>query len=102
MAHRDTFAQRLRTELDRADLSVRALAKRLDADNPETARRNLMRYLSGSTKPGQRMRDAIADALGVDRSLLSADDEEEEEVAAALLGVLRKLVRQLVAEVATS
>jgi hypothetical protein len=64
-----SFRELLRSDLDERRMSVRSLARLIDPDNPERARRNLMRYLSQGKKktvPSRLTRFAIADALGID------------------------------------
>jgi transcriptional regulator with XRE-family HTH domain len=75
------FGRRLRAELDRRELSVRAFARQLRPDRPEDARRNLARWLAAEGRPvnpGPVARREVADALGVDPSVFADDDEEED------------------------
>lgn len=65
MENETDLATWLREELDERGLSVRGLARAIDPANPERGRRNLHRYLTGSTQPNAPMRKKIADALGV-------------------------------------
>ncbi|MCR4340950.1 MAG: hypothetical protein NUW01_13805, partial [Gemmatimonadaceae bacterium] len=59
------FAQWLRGQLDERDWGVRTLARRMNPEEPEIARRALNRYLAGGF-PTQAYRVAIAGALGID------------------------------------
>lgn len=92
------FGRALRAELDRADVSVRELARRWKPEKPEDARTNLHRYLSDNpgraVTPGQRVRQEIAEALGLESSAFDAD--EEDAMAALMIG-LRALVREAMA-----
>ena len=51
----------------------------------ETYRRAIRRYLEGQQEPTVQTRNAIADALGIDRDQLPVDDDEEEDLQLALL-----------------
>lgn len=75
------FGRRLRDELDRQNLSVRALARRMQPDNPEPMRRNIARWLSplpdSSVNPSTASAHAAASSLGVSVETLLPDDDEE-------------------------
>lgn len=98
-----TFYEWLGGELERRQVSRRELARRLASGRPddgrriESQRRHIKRILSGKTKPTQRTRDAICDALGVPRDAApSAKDEAEAEddlLTPLIAGVLRTAVR---------
>lgn len=97
-----SFAQKLRAELDGRKMSVRALARRIDAGNVEQARRTVHRWLNGTT-PTQPNRDLVTDVLGMERGSLDPDPDEEEDPAVAavrqhvdgLVGALLDAVRQV-------
>jgi len=91
---RTVFGEKLRRELDRQDVSVRALARKLQPQQPEVARRNLARWIGGYNRPTTAHRDAIADALGVSREQFAADDEEEDDPLVALMNAVRRVVRE--------
>lgn len=65
------FAERLRTELRQAGVSVRALSRRLRPDNPEDARRNLNRWLHEGILPRSEQRVEVARALGLQEDALA-------------------------------
>ena len=90
---RSLFGDRLRRELDRTGVSIRGLSRRLDPKNPDAARRNLTRWIGGHNVPTPANRDAVADALGVDRSVFSEDEDEEAELVAALVATVRAVAR---------
>jgi len=74
-------------------MSIRKLARTLDPQNPEVARRNLARWIGGYNQPSRINRIAVAEALGLQReALLSADDEEDDPLV-ALMAALRRVVR---------
>lgn len=70
------FVRRVRAEMASQELSVRALARRMDPANLNRARRNLHRWLDGGITPGRASRVAVAEALGLPEGEL--DDEEDE------------------------
>jgi transcriptional regulator with XRE-family HTH domain len=75
----ETFAERLRREIDRQNLGVRTLARRM-TDRPERVdvlRRQLSKYLRGDHQPSVETRHAIEEALGLEHDAL-ADEEDEE------------------------
>ena len=59
------FAAWLREELGSRDWGLRTLARRINPDEPEVARRALNRFMKG-TWPTARYREQIANALEVD------------------------------------
>lgn len=91
---RTVFGTRLRQELDQQRMSIRTLAKRLDASRPEVARRNLARWIGGYNSPSRLNRIAVAHALGVPPEAFLEDDDEEEDPLLALMRVLRRVVRE--------
>lgn len=92
---RSVFGEKLRAELKRQDLSVRALSKRLDPANSEQARRALAKWIAAKPpSPSKESRRAVAAALGLDPSFFDEDDDEEEaDLARALLRVVRRVVQ---------
>jgi transcriptional regulator with XRE-family HTH domain len=94
---RSPFGDRLRAELDRQNLSVRGLARKMNPNDPETPRRALNRFLNGHTRtPTPESLDALVAALGEDsRERLNGDDEDDEEsdeLATALIASLRRII----------
>jgi transcriptional regulator with XRE-family HTH domain len=91
---RTIFGDRLRDALEREGLSIRALARRMNPEHPETARRNLMRWLGG-TAPEPANRRLVAEALGVDpRHFDEGDDEEEAELVRDVVDALHRLLER--------
>lgn len=80
-------------ELERQDVTRRELARRLASEHRdgltqktfESSRRAIYKYLNGEISPSEGTRVAIADALGVDPSLVPTDEDEEEDLYVALL-----------------
>lgn len=91
---RTKFGDQLRRELDSQRMSIRQLAKRLDAQRPEVARRNLARWIGGYNQPSRLNRIAVAEALGVPAEAFLEDDDEEEDPLVALMTALRRVVRE--------
>lgn len=87
-----TFADKLRSELDRrtaesgkqwgARTVARLMVDRSSTRDLEQTRRAVRRWLSGMT-PTQANRDEVTDALGLERGSLDPDAEEEDPVARA-------------------
>jgi hypothetical protein len=67
--------------MDAQQLSMRGLARRIDPDNIERARRNLIRWIHQGTQPSRANRLDVARALGIDLSELEEDEEESDPVA---------------------
>lgn len=64
----------LRAEIDeRPGWGIRTLARRMNPEEPEVARRALNRYLYEGSNPTEANRDLIAEALGVDPSEVPAN-----------------------------
>lgn len=80
-----TFGDRLRRYVGQepGQVSVRELARRLNPENPESARRDLNRILNGR-EPRADKRERIAEALSVSRADLEDDSSEEDDLAALL------------------
>lgn len=92
---RSVFGEQLRRELDRQNLSVNKLAKRIDPQAPEIARRSLTKWIAGKHSPTRASRARVARALGVDPSMFDdGDDEEDEELVRDLLSIIRRVARQ--------
>jgi transcriptional regulator with XRE-family HTH domain len=86
-----TFATQLKNALKAQDVSIYALARRIDPDHPERAERNIYRWLSGTTaRPSRMSRCAVADALELPRDTFGSDEDEDESVPV----LLRKLAEQ--------
>ena len=81
-ARRLKFATQLRDAFDERNVSIRAAARRLNPDSPETARSNLSRWLRGSHMPSRTSRRQVAVALGFppDHFEPDSDDEESDQV----------------------
>lgn len=63
------LARWLRAEIDeRPNWGIRTLARQMNPDEPEIARRALNRYMYEGADPSDAYRDQIAAALGVDPS----------------------------------
>lgn len=90
------FGHEVRAELKSRGWGVRTLARKMNPDHPEIARRSLNRWLTlkSPTTPNQANRAAVAVALGLPEDHFSGDedeDESEQELAQALLVVARLL-----------
>lgn len=92
-----SFGKRLRAEMNRQQVSVRELARRVNPADPEGQRRSIARWLSSSpeaVRPSRASVRAVADALGVTPEDLA--DEEDSEMplsrgeAAQLVSLLGK------------
>jgi hypothetical protein len=87
-----TFQTKLAAELGERGMGYRTLAKLIDADNVETHRRSIRRWMTGVQQPSRASRNAVTDALGLERGSLDPDDEEDvmaplmREVLAAAFG----------------
>ena len=91
---RSRFGQQVRHELDRQRMSIRTLARTLDPQKPEVARRNLARWIGGYNQPSRINRIAVAEALGLASESLLSDDDEEDDPLVALMAALRRVVRE--------
>jgi transcriptional regulator with XRE-family HTH domain len=98
VAPRTRFGEKLRKELDARQMSVRALARVIDPNRPEAARRNLVRWIGGYNDPSRISRIAVADALGLPHELFLEEDDEEADPLVALMSVLRRVVQQELAK----
>ena len=87
------FGTWLNSQMETKDVSRRELARRLAAKHPkgvtpgtiETYRIAIRRYLAGTQVPVATTREAIADALEIDRASLPDEEDEEEDLHLALL-----------------
>lgn len=87
-----TFRDWLGREIERQNLTRRALARKLAQKHPEgvtpstieTYRRAIYKYLDPAkpANPSESTRLAFADALGIKPDEIPVDDEEEDPVAA--------------------
>lgn len=77
MRPRSAFGDQLRAELERQNLSIRKLARRMNPDKPEIARRALAKWIAG-TRPSPASRMLVADALGVAASTFEDSDDSED------------------------
>ncbi len=100
---RSRFGEQLRHELSQRDLSIRKLSRRMDAANPDRARRNLTRWITGGTQPLPGNRLLVAEALGVDPAVFSNggedEDDEESEMADLVHALMRRIDRRVQEEV---
>jgi transcriptional regulator with XRE-family HTH domain len=90
---RTLFGEILRQELDSQGVSIRELARRLTADEPEkieNTRRTLIRYMQGEVQPGVQAREAIAEALSIDPQVF-ADDADRAAKRERVLDALAPL-----------
>lgn len=97
VVERTPFGRKLRDQLDRQSISVRELARRMQPDDPESARRNIARWLApraSAVMPSRANVRAVAEALGVAPDELNGDDDDEEsDPVATLMNALRRFVR---------
>lgn len=88
------FVRRVREEMREQGLSIRGLARLMDPNNVDRARRNLHRWLDEGISPNRASVVEIADALGVDADEL----DEEGELSVAFERMLRSYLRGLIRE----
>jgi transcriptional regulator with XRE-family HTH domain len=90
------FSDKLRSEIARQNISIRALARRIDPDDIERGRRNIHRWLADSpVTPSPASRRAVEEALGLPVEALEDDEDEEAadmELARDLLLFLRRAI----------
>jgi transcriptional regulator with XRE-family HTH domain len=85
------FSALLHQEMNRQGVGVRELARRLNPDNPASAKRQLSKWRAGDHLPSRENRQTIARALNLpERFFEDADDEEED----ALIREVASLVRR--------
>lgn len=75
---RQTYAEWLRERMEERQLTQRGLAKLVNPDDPETARRAVRRYLKGMV-PLERSRRIIAGALESEDTGPAPDPDKEED-----------------------
>lgn len=88
-------SEKLTAELAARNMGYRTLAKLIDPENVEQARRSLRRWANGTHVPSRANRDAITDALGLDRGALEPDDEEDSPVTPEEFELLETLYLRL-------
>lgn len=74
-------------------LGVRGLARRMDPQNIDRARRNLHRWLDEGIRPNRSSRREVAAALTLPEDEFDSDDDEESDPMADLLRALRRVVQ---------
>jgi hypothetical protein len=62
-------------------MTVYALSREIDPENPQRAERSIYRWLAGDHMPSLASRDVLADALSVDRETLEPDEDDEAHMA---------------------
>lgn len=94
------FPRKVQTELKRQGIGIRTLARRMNPDHPEQARRNLNRWIHEGIKPSPPNRVAVAVALGVREDTFSSEEDEEDdaELHAALATLTHVLLERVRAE----
>lgn len=85
-----SFQTKLAAELGERGMGYRTLAKLLDPENVETQRRTIRRWMKGVQAPTRASRDAVTDALGLERGVLDPDDEEDSLVRVLMAGLERE------------
>lgn len=96
--HETRFVRKVRGEIAAQELSIRALARRIDPANVDRARRNLHRWLDEGIQPSAASRVAVAHALGVPTEEVTDDEDEEDDPAVSLDALLRLRIRQILRE----
>jgi transcriptional regulator with XRE-family HTH domain len=100
------FGRNLRAELTRQDISVRALARRMQPGDSEAMRRNIARWLSPkdtAVNPSRASVRAVAEALGVPaEALMEEEDEEAAQMYAPLVHAVREIVRSELSRVVSA
>lgn len=82
-----SFQTKLGVELEARNMGYRTLARLIDPDNVESARRAIRKWMKGVHTPTRASRDAVTDALGLERGALDPDDEEESLMRALMAGL---------------
>lgn len=75
---RESYAQWLRRQMTEREITQRELARRLNPEDSEIARRAVRRYLKGMV-PLQRTREKIATALGSEKTGPEGADDAEDD-----------------------
>jgi transcriptional regulator with XRE-family HTH domain len=94
-ARAEKFANELRGELKDRDWpgsGISELARRLNPENPDYARRSIHRWLNGQNYPQTAQRRQIAEALGLASDRFESEDDEEDEELSDLLFALDRFV----------
>ena len=84
--------------MDAQRLSMRGLARRIDPNNIERARRNLIRWMHEGIQPARVNRIDVARALGIDPAELEEEDDADADWSATLAAVLERRMREIVEE----
>jgi hypothetical protein len=92
------FVRRVRAEIRAQNLSIRGLARRIDPEQLNRARRNLHRWLDEGIVPSTASRVVVAHALGIPTEELTDDEDDEDDPAMSLDALLRIRVRQIMRE----
>lgn len=77
----ETYGRWLSRKMDEGGLTTRALAKRMNPENPEIARRTLRRYLADKQVPREPAKREIALHLSSDEIGPNEDDAEDDLLA---------------------
>lgn len=92
------FAAWLRGQMAQAGLSQRELGKRIDPEQRERGRRQVVRHLSGQHFPNARTRRGYLEVFGLEGDPFTDDDPEDSPMAselAYLASRLKKLERRV-------
>jgi hypothetical protein len=95
-----TFSDKLSAVLEERNMSNRGLAKLIDPENVESARRTIRKWLKGQQTATRASRDNVTDVLGLERGALDPDDEEESLYRALVSSLNRDKLRRALDEVA--
>jgi transcriptional regulator with XRE-family HTH domain len=96
---RSAFGEKLRTELERRDMSIRQFSRMLDPSKPEQARRSLAKWIAaGPPNPSKASRRLVAEALGLEPGHFDEDDEEEDPEMEMLVSALLNRIDRVVEE----
>lgn len=84
MAQRNFSPALLAAHMERLGVSNRGLGKRVHPENPESARKALLKHLKGTHTPTEANVRRYADALGVPVEEITEEDEESAEMVELL------------------
>lgn len=94
------FSAWLRGQMNQAALSQRELGKRIDPEQRERGRRQVVRHLSGQHFPNARTRRGYLDVFGLEGDPFTDEEEDSEQAmyrdlreAKALLSRIERMVR---------
>jgi hypothetical protein len=94
------FSSWLRGQMIQNKLSQRALGKKIDPEQPERGRRQVVRHLAGEHFPNRRTRGVYLEAFGLEGDPFTDDEEDSEQAmyrdlreAKALLTRIERMVR---------